>query len=373
MDSTAGEDSAPEVRYGARSGVVLRRQPAVLAILITIGSGAHAVESRAPTSAQTAPTPVAASRAVPPPAAGAGAVQLPAAASTCIVPFSFEKDQIVVEVTLGTSGPFRFLLDTGTNPSVIDLKTAEMLSIPLGEAADSGSGAGTGPMQVRRCLLPALSLGPLTASGLEAAAADLSSLSTGFGRRIDGVLGYGFLKDRVFTIDYATRALTFYPPSRIDRSDLFRHGKGRKVLPFDYYGEDRTPFARALSVAGSPALRVTLDTGSSGSATIYYRTALRLGWKARLEEAPIKRSEGYRGSFPCAIIDSIPLSFAGHDLGPCEVSVPLPGSNYGEEGEGIADGNVGNGLLSGFRITFDYPGRVVLVEKIDAPPPVDKR
>src|SRR5207244_2419758 len=97
-----------------------------------------------------------------------------AAASAVVVPFTFEKGQIVVEAMLGTSGPFLFLVDTGTNPSIIDVKTAEVLAVPLGEASNSGSGAGTGAMQIRRCLLPALSLGPLTAVGLEAAAVDLT-------------------------------------------------------------------------------------------------------------------------------------------------------------------------------------------------------
>lgn len=283
------------------------------------------------------------------------------------VPFAFEKGQIVVEVSLGSGGPYLFLLDTGTTPSIIDLRTGAGLGIPLGEPSDSGEGAGTGSMQVRRCVLPALALGPITATALEAAAVDLTSLSAGFGKKIDGVLGYGFLKDRVFTIDYATRTLTFYPARGLDRAALFRRGLGRKVLPFEFYGEDRTPFARALSVAGSAALRVTIDTGSSGSAAVYYDTAVRLGWKGRIERAPIRTSEGYRGAFPSAVIDVDSLSFAGFDLPPADVTVPLPGSNYGEGLDGVAEGNVGNALLSKVRLTFDYPNRVLLVERAEEP------
>ena len=289
------------------------------------------------------------------------------------VPFSFEKGQVVVDVSLGAGGRYRFLLDTGTNPCIIDLKTAEGLAIPLGEPSNSGEGAGTGSMEVRRCLLPALALGPLTATALEVAAVDLSSLSTGFGSRIDGVLGYGFLKERVFTIDYVSKTLTFYPSRDLDRPALFRRGRGRKVLPFEFYGENRTPFARALSVAGSPSLPVTLDTGSSGFAAVYHETALRLGWKKRIEEAPIRSSEGYRGSFPSAVIEAGALSFAGFDIGPAEITVPLPGSNYGEPGAGLAEGNVGNALLSKFRVTFDYPNLVLLVERMDAVPDAGKR
>ena len=288
------------------------------------------------------------------------------------IPFVFEKDQVVIEVTLGANGTRSFLLDTGTNPSVIDLKTAEALAIPLGKASDSGEGAGTKPMSVRRCLLPALHIGPISVTGLEAAAADLSALSTGFGRRIDGVLGYGFLKDKIITIDYAAKMLTFYPAAGVDRGDLFRRGTGRKVVPFEFYGDDRTPCARLLSVGGSASLRVTLDTGSSGFAAVYYGAAKRLGWKSRIDEAPVRSNEGYRGSFPSAVIVSDTLSFAGFDLGPAEVAVPLPGSNYGDDGAELVDGNVGNALLSKFRITLDYPNRVALIETADAVRPKGK-
>jgi hypothetical protein len=278
------------------------------------------------------------------------------------VPFLFERGQVVVEVFLGESGPYRFLLDTGTSPSVIDLRTAQSLAIPLGEPSATGAGAGTGAMEVRRCLLPALTLGGITARGLEAAGVDLSALSSGFGRKIDGVLGYGFLQGRVLTIDYAKKALTFHPAQGPGRADLLRRGRGRRAVPFELYGDDHTPCARLLSIGGSPALRVTLDTGSSGFAAVYYETAVGLGWKKKVEAAPIRRGEGYRGSFPSAVMEARSVVFGGFDLGTSEISVPLPGSNYGEERGGIADGNVGNALLSRFRITLDYPGRVVLIE-----------
>lgn len=336
-----GGSDHPSVAAGVGPGA-FRTRTALIALIVSLGVHARAG------------------------APGTKAVALPEPPTAVAVPFVFEKGQIVVEVALGAGGRFRFLLDTGTNPSIIDRGTAAALAIPLGEASNSGEGAGTGAMEIRHCMLPALSLGPLTAIGLEAAGVDLSSLSSGFGSRIDGVLGYGFLKDRIFTIDYARRSVIFYPARGSDRPDLFRRGRGRKVLPFDFYGDDRTPCARALSVGGSPALRVTLDTGSSGFAAVYYRTAAGLGWRERIESAPIWRSEGYRGSFPSAGVESGALAFAGFDLGPSEISVPLPGSNYGEEKAGIAEGNVGNALLSRFRITFDYPNRAVLVEKPDA-------
>jgi predicted aspartyl protease len=280
-----------------------------------------------------------------------------------VVPFDFEKRQILLEVHAGSRGPYRFLLDTGTNPSVIDRTTAQALAIPLGEPSASGEGAGTGSMQVQRCVLPELRVGPITSIGLEAAAADLSRLSAELGRRIDGVLGYGFLKERVFTIDYSGRTLTFHPARGVDRETLHRRGRGRQVLSFEFSGEEKTPTARALAIDGSSAQWVTLDTGSSGFLAIHYDTAMRLGFKDRIEGAPIHSSEGYRGSFPSAMIRVDSLAFAGFEVGPEEVDVPLPGSRYGEDSRGNAVANAGNALLSRFRITFDYPRRVVVVER----------
>src|SRR5262245_27383380 len=178
---------------------------------------------------------------------GGPAPRTPAAPDGLIaVPFTLEKEQIVLEVSIGASGPFHFLLDTGTDPSVINLATAQALGIPLGEPSEAGGGAGTGPLEVRRCSIPALVLGPVATRALEASSIALPGLSGPLGRRLDGVLGYGFLKDRIFTIDYAARTLTFHPPLSVDRAALFRRGRNRAVVPFEFIGEDRTPFARLL-------------------------------------------------------------------------------------------------------------------------------
>lgn len=377
--SVAGDPSlcglAEEV--GPRRALARGAVVAILAAGIAPAAPASSSPAASPSPAvarSTAPNPSpspASTPAVPgAPGASASAPEprtAAAPAAPVMIPFAFDKGQIVVEVTLGASGPLRFLLDTGTDPSIINLSTAEGLTLPLGEPSDVGQGAGTGPMQIRRCFLPTLSMGPLSTAALEAAAVDLSGLSAQFGKRIDGVLGYGFLKDRLFTIDYAARTLVFYTDLTVDRAALFHRGRGRTIVPFEFIGEDRTPFARILSVAGSASLRVTIDTGSSGSAAIYDSTAQRLGWQNRIEKAAIRTNEGYRGSFASAVVSVDRLSFAGFDLGPTDVTVPLPGSNYGEDGDGTIEGNVGNALLSRFRITFDYPKRILLVERVEAP------
>jgi Aspartyl protease len=53
------------------------------------------------------------------------ATNVPAALST--VPFRYVHHEILVNVRIGKSGPYTFMLDTGTTPSVVDAALAKRL------------------------------------------------------------------------------------------------------------------------------------------------------------------------------------------------------------------------------------------------------
>ena len=47
------------------------------------------------------------------------------------VPFDFYRNEIIVQVTVNGKGPFSMMLDTGTDPSVVDLARARETGLKL--------------------------------------------------------------------------------------------------------------------------------------------------------------------------------------------------------------------------------------------------
>ncbi len=61
---------------------------------------------------------------------------------TVEIPFVLERDIIIVNAMLNGQGPYNMVLDTGTDPSVVDSQIADEISwlqIPLGAQGSSGA------------------------------------------------------------------------------------------------------------------------------------------------------------------------------------------------------------------------------------------
>ena len=115
---------------------------------------------------------------------------------------------MVVSVSVNDRGPFDFLIDTGTNTTLIDPQLAAELGLQpkdklklasLGSAAD-----------VPRYYFQTFRVGPASVSNQEALAVPLPQL-TALDRKIRGVLGMNFLLQFSFRLDYEHRALELYP------------------------------------------------------------------------------------------------------------------------------------------------------------------
>ncbi|HKB65176.1 MAG TPA: retropepsin-like aspartic protease, partial [Pyrinomonadaceae bacterium] len=110
------------------------------------------------------------------------------------VPFEFVHNQIVVTVKIGGKGPYHMLVDTGSDPSAIDLATAKELGLGLDSRSYAATGAGSDTQTGQMTRLPSIEIGTIVARDLVAGAIDLKKLSERLERPIQGVLGYTFLR-----------------------------------------------------------------------------------------------------------------------------------------------------------------------------------
>jgi len=113
---------------------------------------------------------------------------------------------IVVQTMVNGSGPFSFLLDTGTTRTVIDPELARLLQAPV-----VGKASLTGILHLRLDELVRLEdvrLGGVSSSGLGAIVDKLARQKT-LAPGIRGVLGEDFLSRFDILIDYKQRSLHF--------------------------------------------------------------------------------------------------------------------------------------------------------------------
>ncbi|WP_162305804.1 retropepsin-like aspartic protease [Oleisolibacter albus] len=278
------------------------------------------------------------------------AVSAAAAAAPLVLPFDFSRSALALSVTVrGT--PLHVLLDTGVNPSVIDLRQADALGISVdrgdgGEATGFGDGRGAAifPSHIDRLRIAGRDFAPV-----EALATDMTGISAGYGRRLDAILGYSFLSDKTVLVDYPRRLLAFLDDGA-EAAPLTSGCRTRWSTPLTLV--DSFPVIPDFRF-GDATAPVSLDTGSNGGIALF-RSALALpGLQSALSEQGSVTHAGARGAAKAKTYAlAAPVGFGPFTL-PAGQAVML------HKMEGSADtrvANVGNTLLEALHLTvlFDY-------------------
>jgi hypothetical protein len=115
---------------------------------------------------------------------------------------------MVVSVSINDRGPFDFLVDTGTNTTLIDPALAMELGLTPKDSLQLASLASA--TSVPRYYLQTFRVGPASASNQEALAVPLPQI-TALDSKIRGVLGMNFLLHFSFRLNYDRQTLELYP------------------------------------------------------------------------------------------------------------------------------------------------------------------
>jgi hypothetical protein len=245
-------------------------------------------------------------------------------------------------VAAGPGGrPLRVLIDTGTDPSAIDLRLARRLGLRLGPFG-LGSDAASDAVPYSETLLPWLRLGGLELRDLYLLAVDLSRAPF----PVDLVLGYNVLCRLILQIDYRNRRLNLRHPDLEPQPPQ----PGGATVPLAFY-EHFPAISGAQLLGGPPLPPLTIDTGSNGGLTLSPDLALRAGLRPGAAGVAAGSGRGFVGE------SAVLRSAAGLRLGPFEilnVELDAPthaGGDFGRSGRA----NIGNRLLARFgRVTLDY-------------------
>jgi predicted aspartyl protease len=271
------------------------------------------------------------------------------------VPFEFIHESIVVQATVNGHGPFWMLLDTGADPSIVELGTAKNIGLKIAARGQQGSGGGTGDNLAYETSLPLVQIGGLTASNVDALAMELSKLSSALGRPISGVLGYSLLKTRIVQIDYPNRRVRFYTRAPSCAGAAPSHSPRCTTLSFRYRDDI---LASGVTVDGKP-VTTNVDTGSNSNFQLTPAAVDKLGLSEDVVRAHASSSVGFNGD-----LRNREGTVRNVKVGTISVNDPTVvffGKGMGMDKEPW-DLRIGNGFLKNFVVTLDYlHGRITLV------------
>ncbi|MBS0296948.1 MAG: retropepsin-like domain-containing protein [Proteobacteria bacterium] len=237
----------------------------------------------------------------------------PAFAAPLTVPFDFSRGEVELQVAV-KGKPLHMLIDTGVAPSMISLAQAKALGLKVDPEAGEADGIGDGKgASMFGSAIERLSLGGRRFGRVEALALDTGPLSAQYGRPLDGVLGWSFLRDKAVLIDYPNRRL-----SLIDRPSqakaLTRSCRRRWSAPMALLKDQNWPMVPDFHLGGA-RLPATLDTGASGGVTLYQGALDLPGVRDALTRTGEGQSTGARGASRLTeYVFSGPVGFGRFDL-----------------------------------------------------------
>lgn len=129
------------------------------------------------------------------------------AGSVAEIPFKAYQDYlIVVDGRIGKLEHLNLLLDTGSNPSMIDRSVSARLGL---QGTSRDLSLFNTSVASESVTLPDVQFGPMQRQNLPVMVVDFSAISSGLGTRIDAVIGLDVLGRTNFTVDYAKRRIFF--------------------------------------------------------------------------------------------------------------------------------------------------------------------
>src|SRR5213595_3809152 len=255
---------------------------------------------------------------------------------------------ILLPVRVNGDGPFEFILDTGAGTSLLSSDLAKKLNIKI-ISTKEGQSAG-GKISVSLAKVDSLAIGQAKLDDLDVGLVDLSHIAKAIGTRIDGDIGYNFLKHFRIAIDYHDCEIRFDEPRRIER--LGRSSKAevpmrlaslaKPLVLVDVHANGRGPFQFAI------------DTGTSTTA-ISPESAKQLG----VQSSPIGAGTtgGAPVDFSAGMLESFQLGGAKSNNMPVVVAdfFTMLNATIGAKLDGI----VGYNFLRNYKVVIDYPGETL--------------
>ena len=284
------------------------------------------------------------------PAAQASAVPI-------VIPFELVNRHVLIQVKINNSPAMSFIFDTGDKVAVVDSTRARSLGLNLQGEINVG-GAGEGLLKgsyVRDASLDVV--GVIGHKQPVRLAIPLRRMAPRLGHDIDGIIGADFIKEFVVEVDYEARVLRLYNKEKFEYAGpgdsipvTFING-GHPTISAEITPRDRSP------IKG----RFVIDIGSGGSLML---------------NRPFVEQENLLSSSPKSIrlmgaggaggkVTGRVGRLAALRIGKFQIDDPataFSGDQGGAFGNSQTQGNIGQQILSKFKVFLDYGRDRIILE-----------
>ncbi len=255
---------------------------------------------------------------------------------------------VLIPTYVNGKGPFKFMLNTGAALSLLSLETARQLGINKVEP-QVATGIG-GNVKLALGSVSALTVGDQTLPDLEVAVTDgLRRIETIVGAKIDGAIGYNFLRRFCVTLDYPQRIVIL--AAVVAESENPKLGVQTR---FNIGSETSPVIVLPVLVNDTGPYRFGFDTGCS---TTFISP--ELAQQLRVNRVAGPGITGAGGKMPATGGTVESMAIEGAMIRNLHVrvtdAVPQLGEALGEKLYGI----VGYNYLKCFRVTIDYPNQTL--------------
>ncbi len=255
---------------------------------------------------------------------------------------------ILLPVKVNGEGPFEFILDTGAGTSLLSSELAKQLEVKI-IGSKEGQSAG-GKVSVSLAKVDSLAVAETKLDNVDVGIVDLSHIGKTIGAKIDGDLGYNFIKHFRITLDYSNCEIRFEDPKRVEhfgrtaRTEVAMRlaSPAKPLILVDVHANGRGPFQFAI------------DTGTSTTA-ITPELAKQLGVASR----PIGA-----GTTAGAHVDVTAGTLKSFQVGGVKIDnmtvVVADFFTMLSNAVGVKlDGIVGYNFLRNYQVVIDYPSEML--------------
>src|SRR6266702_2424936 len=259
-----------------------------------------------------------------------------------------EQPLILLPVHVNDRGPFDFILDTGAGTSLLSSELAKQLEAKV-IGSKEGQSAG-GKVSVSLAKVDSISVGETKLHDVDVGIVDLAQIGKTIGAKIDGDLGYNFLKHFRVTINYRYCEIRFDDPKRVESFG----GSARTEVPIHFASPAKPLILVDVHANGRGPFQFAIDTGTSTTA-IAPELAKQLG----VESSPVGpgTTGGASVNVTAGTLESFQVGRARID--DLVVVVADFFSMLSQAVGARLDGIVGYNFLRNFRVVIDYPGETL--------------
>jgi len=261
---------------------------------------------------------------------------------------------ILVPARVNDRGPYEFILDTGAGMSLLSPRLADALGVVPTDTRE-GRGA-AGRVTVAMARVDSIAIGAARGGPMPIGiTADVDRIGAAVGHRIDGDVGYDFLKAFRLTVDYQRRVVRLatggYEVAGVG-------GAAHAEVAFRLAAPVKPLVLVPAFVNGRGPQTFVLDTGASTTVL-----SPALAEALRIETVAAEPMTGAGGTLQATLGRVGSLTVGGAALQDVSVMVADFLTELGSVVGTRLDGVLGYNFLRHFRVTLDYPNGVLWLMK----------